>query len=233
MTLHKLKTGDMVLSPARERLKDLLEQRGACEKRAQALRVAQGRLVDPSREAAAAAADLTAFDAQNAEALSVWARNGIKKTDRPVVDTDKRQALIAAKQISAENAVAAQAAIAKIGSEIHAEDLAAKTFEMPITAAIAEIIAETVDPLLGDLQETVRVGIQKTSLIKRALQTVVDLAHSAGSIEQMKSTFDLAQLLAERIDSARVPAVETFATDLATWTTFAARLRTDPAAELE
>ena len=100
--LYKLEHATTELSPARERLKALLEQKTACEKRREALRIAQTRLVDPTAEAEAAATELARFDHENAEALSRWAKNGIKKDERPVVDTDRRQALIIAKQTAAE-----------------------------------------------------------------------------------------------------------------------------------
>jgi hypothetical protein len=61
---------------------------------------------------------------------------------------------------------------------------------------------------------------------------VIAIAH-AGPHETMKPTFNLMEELAERLRTATVPTVETTGADRAAWDAFAARLRTDAAAELE
>ena len=104
---------------------------------------------------------------------------------------------------------------------------------MPIETAIAEIISESVDPLIADLQEAMRGVFQQQSRIKRAVETVINLAHTAGPVDTMKAAFDSAQRLSERVHTATVPTVDNVAADMAIWTSFAARLRGDAAAELE
>lgn len=107
---------------------------------------------------------------------------------------------------------------------------------MPIEAAIAEIIAERTGPLLEELRESVRVVLTKQNLqnlLKQSLQVVIGIAHSAGPLETMKPTFNLMERLAEQLRTAAAPTVEDTGADRAAWESLAARLRTDPAAELE
>jgi hypothetical protein len=68
------------LSPARQRLQDLLDQRASFEERAKHLRTAQQRLTGRVQEAASAAAALAEFDRRNAEAMGAWGpRRGEKR----------------------------------------------------------------------------------------------------------------------------------------------------------
>jgi hypothetical protein len=230
--LYKLESQAAPLSPARQRLQDLLDKKASCEQRAKQLRAAQQRLIGPVQEAASAAAALSEFDRQNADAMTAWARRELKNGEMPEVDSGRRQDLIAAKAVASENAAAAQLASVQIGAEIHAEDLAAKSLTMPIEAAIAAIIAESAEPLLEDLRESVRVVVAKQNRLKQALQAVIGIAHSAGPLEAMKPTFKVMEDLAERLRTAAAPTVETTGADRAAWDAFAARLRTNAAAEL-
>jgi hypothetical protein len=229
--LYKLESQVAALSPARQRLKNLLDQRAACEKRAESLRVARSRLTAPVKEAEAATAELAAFDAQNAEAVSNWARNGLAKGERPLVDSDRRQTLIIAKQTSAENAAAAKAADEHLVKDIAAEGFAAASLTADIEMAIAEVIAENCD--FEDLADAHRALIAKQSRINEAVATIVEIAHG-GERETMRPTFVLLQGLLEKVRiSAAAPAVVTAGADHALWKSLKARLRTDPAAELE
>jgi hypothetical protein len=172
------------LSPARQRLRDLLGKKASCEERAKQLRTAQQRLTGPVQEAASAAAALSEFDSQNADAMTAWARGEPKNSAMPDVDSSKRQDLVAANALASENAAAAQSASAQLGAEIHAEDLAANDLKMPIEAAIAEIISESTGPLIEDLRESARVVLSKQNRLKQALQVVIGIAHSAGPLEK-------------------------------------------------
>ncbi|WP_425907608.1 hypothetical protein [Nitrobacter sp. TKz-YC02] len=232
-TVHKLEPKAAALSPARERLQDLLDKKTSCEERAKQLRIAQQRLVGRDQEAASAAAALSEFDRQNADAMAAWARGESKDGDMPEIDIAKRQDLVVANALAAENAAAAQSASAQIGTEIHAEDLVATNLTMPIEAAIAEVISESVEPLIEDLRESVRVAVAKQNRLKQALQVVIGIAHSAGPLEAMKPTFDLMADLAERLRTAAAPVVETTVADRTAWDSLVARLRNDAAAELE
>ena len=154
------------MSPARQRLQDLLDKRTSCEERAKQLRTAQQRLTGPVQEAASAAAALSEFDSQNADAMAAWARGEPKNGAMPDVDSSKRQDLVAANALASENAAAAQSASAQLGAEIHAEDLAANDLKMPIEAAIAEIISESTGPLIEDLRESVRVAVSQAEPVE-------------------------------------------------------------------
>jgi hypothetical protein len=150
----------------------------------------------------------------------------------PEVDSGKRQELVAANALAAENAAAAQSASAQIGAEIHAEDFAAKSLTIPIEAAIAEIIAESTESLIEDLRESVAAAISKQNRLKQSLQVVIGIARS-GDAEVTRPIFVLAEKLSERLRTAAAPVVETTDADRAAWDSLAARLRTDAAAELE
>ncbi|HEU4805266.1 MAG TPA: hypothetical protein VFS91_05585 [Nitrobacter sp.] len=119
-TIHKLVTKAAALSPARLRLQDLLDKRTSCQERAKQLRDAQQRLAIRVQEAASAAAALSEFDSQNADAMAAWARGEPKSGVMPEVDSAKRQDLVVANALAAENAAAAQSVSAQIGAEIHA-----------------------------------------------------------------------------------------------------------------
>jgi hypothetical protein len=229
----KLETKAAALSPARQRLQDLLDQRASFEERAKQLRTAQQRLSGRIQEAAIAAAALSEFDRRNADAMAAWARGEPKSGVMPEVDSAKRQDLVVANALAAENAAAAQSASAQIGAEIHAEDVAAKSLTIPIEAAIAEIIAESTESLIEDLRASVSAAITKQNRLKQALQVVIGIANSAGPLEAMKPTFNLMEKLAERLRTAAAPVVDTTAADRAPWDSLAARLRTDALAQLE
>lgn len=228
----KLETKAAALSPARQRLQDLLDQKASFEERAKQLRDAQQRLAVRVQEAASAAAALSEFDQRNADAMAAWAR-GERKDAMPQVDTIKRQDLVVANAIASENAKAAQSASAQLGAEIHAEDLAAKSLTIPIEAAIVEIVAESVEPLIEDLRESVRAAVTKQNFLKQSHQVLIGIAHSGGDTEAKRPTLVLAEKLAERLRTAAAPVVETAAADRAAWESLVARLRTDSTAELE
>jgi hypothetical protein len=104
---------------------------------------------------------------------------------------------------------------------------------MPIEAAIAEVISESVEPLIEDLRESVRVAVAKQRLIQQSLQVVIGIEHSAGPLETMRPTFNLFERLAEQLRTAAALAVEETGADRAAWESLAARLRTDALAQLE
>ncbi|MDR6303974.1 hypothetical protein GGQ85_001673 [Nitrobacter vulgaris] len=220
------------MSPARARLQDLLDKKTSCEERAKQLRIAQQRLVGRDQEAASAAAALSEFDRQNADAMAAWARGESKDGDMPEIDIAKRQDLVAANALAAENAAAAQSASAQLAAEAHADDLVANDLKIPIEIAIAEVISESVEPLIEGLHESVRVAVAKQNMLKQSLQVVIGIAHS-GDSEIMRPIFGLAGKLSERLRTAAAPVVETAAADRAAWDSLVARLRTDATAELE
>jgi hypothetical protein len=235
MKLYNLKTKETAkqLSPARERLKSLLDQRAASEQRVASLRTAEQRLTDTLDEAVRAAKALTDFDNESSAATLAWAKNALSKGDAPQVDTDRRQALLIAKAVAAENAAAASAAKAQLEADIQAEARASQSLQPAIEQTIAEVIAESTGPLIEDLRESVRVVLAKQNRLTQALQAVIGIAHSAGPLETMKPTFNLMEELAERFRTAAAPTVGTTGADRAAWESLATRLRTDAAAELE
>jgi hypothetical protein len=163
--------------------------------------------------------------------VSNWARNGLAKGERPLVDSDRRQSLIIAKQTSAENAAAAKAADEQLVKDIASEGFAAASLTADIEMAIAEVIAENCD--FEDLADAHRALIAKQSRINEAVATIVGIAHS-GERETMRPTFTLLQGLMEKVRvAACAPPVITAGADHAAWASLKARLRTDAAAKLE
>jgi hypothetical protein len=231
--IHRFETTTAPLSPARSRLKALLDQRAAAEQRIASLRSAESRLMDTLDEAVRATKALIDFDAESKAATLAWAKNALSKEAAPQVDTDRRQELLAAKAIASENGAAANGARSQIQADIHAEARASQALQPEIEQAIAEIIAETAESLIEDLRESVRVAVAKQNRLKQALQAVIGIAHSAGPLETMKPTFKLMEELAERLRTATAPAVETTGADRAAWECFAGRLRNDAAADLK
>jgi hypothetical protein len=112
--VYKLETKAAALSPARQRLQDLLDKKTSCEERAKQLRTAQQQLLGPVQEAANAAAALSEFDRRNPDAMAAWARGEPKDGAMPGVDNSKRQDLVAANALASENAAAAQSASAHL-----------------------------------------------------------------------------------------------------------------------
>ncbi len=231
--IHRLETSVAALSPARQRLKDLLDQRAACEQRIASLRAARSRLMGTLDEAVRATKALIDFDAESGAATLAWAKNALSKQAASQVDTNRRQELLTEKAITSENAAAANTAMAQLEADINAEARASQALQPEIDRTIAEVIAETCDVLFDDFVAAHRALIAKQSRINEAVATIVEIAHS-GEHETMRPTFTLMQGLMEKVRvSVAPPATVTAGADHAAWASLKARLRTDPLAELE
>lgn len=230
MKVHRLVRNDATqISPAREKLRGLLDQRSACEKRAASLRVAEQRLVETLNEAVRTNQAVADFDAESAAAVLAWSKNSLDKAKSPQVDAAGRQELLIAKAIAAENAMAASAARNQLQADIQAEMRASKSLQPEVEDFVAQIIVENTEGLISKLQEAQLDVARRKHRLDQALRTVIDIAHQTGS----KATFNLMESLAERFRTAGAPAFEASTADRAMWEAFAARLRTDAAAELE
>lgn len=222
------------LSPARARLADLLGQVAQHERRAEELRTAADRLGEIFEARDKAAADVLEFDRQSAADVLEWSKASLKPSDtRPVVDADKRLALLTELAAAKENADAASRAKTHITAEIQAEAQAAKSLDIDIKRAVAEVIAETAaGPLIEDLQAAQRAVALKQSRLQQALQMIIGIAHS-GPLEVMKPTFILMEGLDEKFRTTAPPAVDNGLADRRAWESFEQRLRKDAAAEFE
>ncbi|WP_439925304.1 hypothetical protein [Nitrobacter sp. JJSN] len=227
--LYKFETKAAALSPARQRLKDLLDKRAACEERAASLRIAEQRLVETSNEAVRTNQAVADFDAEFAAAVLAWSKNSLDKGETPQVDATRRQELLIAKAIAAENAMAANAARNQLQADIQAEMRASKNLQPEVEHLVAEIIVESTEELISELQEAQRDVARRKHRLDQALRTVIDIAHATGS----KATFNLMESLCERFRTAGAPTFEASMADRAAWEAFAARLRTYAGAELE
>jgi hypothetical protein len=222
------------LSPARGKLRDLLDQVAMHEKRIAEHRAAADRLDDMISAPTTARAALVEFDAQSAAAAAEWAKASLKP-NAPTVDAKRRLELLSDVATAQENAAAAVSAQKQFTDQIHAEAKAVEALKAQIAHAVAEIIAERASgQLIDDLRAAQYEVAVIRSKLEQALQTVFAIAHS-GPIEAMKPTFNLAANLAEVFRTTAPAGLEVGAgfADRQAWETFATDLRTDPGAELK
>lgn len=222
------------LSPARARLRELIDRRAGHDKKIVEHQAAADRLVEFFETRDKAAAEVVMFDRQSADDMLDWSKASLKpKGTAPTVDVDLRFKLLHAMALAKENAEAASRAKDQITASMQAEAQGAQSLEIQIKQTIAEIIAETASgPLLEDLRAAQHTVALKQSRLQQALQTVIGIAHS-GDLEAMKPTFNLMEGLAETFRTAAPRAVENGYADRQVWEGFAANLHTDPGAEFE
>ena len=220
------------LSPARQKLRNLLDQVAHHEKRIAEHRAAADRLDDMISASKTARAALADFDAQSAAAAAEWARASLKP-NAPTVDAKRRLELLSDVATAQENAAAAVSAQKQFTDQIHAESQSAEELKARIAHAVAEIIVETAKgQLIDDLRAAQYAVAVKKSQLEQALQTVFGIAHSGGP---GNPTFNLAANLAETFRTTAPAGLEVGAgfADRQAWETFATDLRTDPGAELK
>jgi hypothetical protein len=220
-------------SPARAKLAALLDRRDQAQRRVTELQAARDRLGDVGVAREKAAADLADFDRRSTAAMVEWARSHLKPPGtEPTVDDAERQKLLVALSQAQATAASAHAAKTELERAIQIEAQAARSVDLDVEHAVAEIIADLArGPLLDDLQEAQRAVALKKSRLDQALRTIIDIAHK-GPHEVMRGTFVLMEGLADTFRTAAEPVVETGFADRQKWEAFAARLRGDAAAEL-
>ena len=222
------------LSPARQKLGDLLHSVAQHEKRIADLRAASDRLTEIIELDACATKALVEFDHGSAAMLAEWAKPSLRPAGtEPEVNSKRRQELIVAKAVAQENSVAAFNARKQIADEIQMAALAAKALGVPIEHAIAEILAEEASGrLLADLREAVAAAHSKRTRLTAVLGAIVDIAH-AGPFEEMRSIFIMMEQLDKTLKDAAAPPAPDGAADRSAWADFAAGLRSDPATEFK
>jgi hypothetical protein len=220
------------LTPARQKLEDLLDQRAKITARIADLQAANGRLNESFAKAATAKAELDAFEARSAEAMLAWSK--ASAGDAPVIDSATKQRLVAEVAATADQAAAAQAAREQINSSIHQESIAGKALEIPMQLATAEIISETAGgTFLEDLRTAVQTAVAKQVRLQQAVQMIFTLARLSDDQVAAKALFDEAGRLDALLKAAAAPAAPDGAPALAAWQRLATELRSNPAAQLD
>ena len=104
-------------------------------------------------------------------------------------------------------AAAARKAAAENGAAQQRENTALKTLEPQFAATIAEVISETVDPLLTQYEAANKALAAKAAKIQQATTTIADIAHAVGNPTAARPAFVTMEKLHERIRavSGRLP----------------------------
>jgi hypothetical protein len=223
------------LSPARQKLNDLLDERAGHQRKIAELQAAVDRLTEIFAARDAAAAAVIDFDRQSAEAMLTWSQASLKPRDAmPVVDADTRLSLLTKLAAAKENSDAAARARDQITASIQAEAQAAKALETAISFAVAEVVSEEASgALIDDLRQAVALAVAKQERLRQAVQVVFAIARSIDGDAVAKPFFDEASRLAEVVKTAAAPPAPESLPAFEAWHAFAAALRTDPGAELK
>ncbi len=94
------------LSPARQTLAELIDQRAGHERKIKELGAATDRLADVLAAREHAAAEIREFDKQSEDAILEWSKQHLKPTaTAPVVDSDRRLSLLTKLAAAQENSL--------------------------------------------------------------------------------------------------------------------------------
>jgi len=217
-------------SPARMQLAKLIDRRLGIEDRVRALAEAGAKLKEAADAEGHAAAALGALDAEETRIMSIWAQGS---GPMPVLDRTRRQKLEDAVHAAAAQAAAARKAAAANGAEQQRENATLKALEPQFAVLIAEVISETVDPLMSDYEATNKVLASKAARIQEAFTTIRGIAEAVGNPTAARPAFVIMEKLTEKIRTISGRAAPDGVNHGAAWMAFAARLRSDPIAELD
>jgi hypothetical protein len=218
-------------SPERMTLATLITRRNSIEDRLRAIAQAGAKLQEAADAERHATAALATLDAEETRAMAAWSE--ASDEPMPVFDRTRREKLVAEIQAAAAQASAARKAAAENSAAQQRESAALKALEPEFAIAIAEVVAETVDPLFADYDAANRALAAKAAKIQQALLTITDLAHSVGGHTAVRPAFIVIEKLHEKMRSVSGRAPPDGKNHAAAWSSLAARLRTDPLAELE
>lgn len=229
--IYQLETKDAALSPARQRLCDLHDQRAQHLRKIQEAKAAYDRLTSIIEIAVETRTALTQFDARSAEDAAAWARSHLKE-ELPSVDSIARQKLLTDHTIAQENADAALAARKQFEQAMHAESLAIEALKIPEQHAIADIlIEEATGSALDELRRAVIFAVEKQTRVKACFDALVTIAHS-GDAEAMKPVFAKLQAFSETLQLAAAPPAPDSKSHRSVWLKLAADLPNNPSAML-
>jgi hypothetical protein len=217
-------------SDARMRLATLINNRNSFEDKLRHLVETGGKLQEAADSERHAAAALAALDAEETRAMSAWAEG--PGGSMPVFDRTRRERLEAEVHAAAAQATAARKAAGENGAAQQRENAALKALEPQFAVAIAEVIAESVEPLMDDFDAANRALASKAARIQEAFVTIRGLAESLGNPEAARAAYAINERLHERIRTMSDRAAPDGTNHRGAWETLAAALRRDPIAEL-
>jgi hypothetical protein len=218
-------------SPARMTLATLITRRNLLEDKLRALSDAGARLQEAAHAERHATAALATLDAEETRAMATWSE--ASDGPMPAFNQTHREKLVAEIQAAAAQASAARKAAAENGATQQRERAALKALEPEFAIAIAEVISEIVDPLFADYDAANRALAAKAAKIQQAFLTITDLAHSVGGHTVVRPAFMTIEKLHEKMRAVSGRAPPDGENHAAAWSSLAARLRSDPLAELE
>jgi hypothetical protein len=151
----------------------------------------------------------------------------------PVFDRTRREKLKSEVHAAAAQASAARKAAAENGAAQQREHVALKALEPQFAIVIAEVIAESVEPLMQDFDIANRALASKAARIQEAFVTIRGVAESLGNQAAARPVYVINERLHERIRAVSGSAAPDGTNHGAAWNVLAARLRADPLASLE
>jgi hypothetical protein len=218
-------------SEARLRLGQLITRRNSLEDKLRHLAETGGKLQEAADAERHAAAALAALDAEETRLMAAWAEG--PGGPMPVFDRTHREKLKSEASAAAAQASAARKAAAENGAAQQREHVALKALEPQFAIAIAEVIAESVEPLMEDFDVANRALASKAARIQEAFVTIRGVAESLGNQASARPVYVMNEKLHERIRTMSDRPAPTGENHSAAWMSFAARLRSDPIAELK
>jgi hypothetical protein len=218
-------------SAARLHLAKLIDHRLGIEDRLRALTEAANKLREAQDAEGNAAVALNALDAEEARAMSTWSQK--PSGSMPVFDRTRREKLKAAVEDAAAQASAARKAAVENGGQQQRELMALKALEPHVALAIAEVISESVTPLLEDFEAANKKLSAKAARIQEAIATITDMGHAVGNPAAARPTFVVMERLFEKVRAVSGRPVPDSENHRAAWMAYAAKLRSDPIATLE
>jgi hypothetical protein len=223
------------LSPSRAKLASLINTKLSILDHQRQMTAARARLREAQEAEHAASAKLAELNMSEGARMAEWARSSAEG-DAPTFDVDFREQLLGVVRTAAAHANAARQAETSINADIQREAVMLKAAELQITLASADVLLETLDPLLDDFSIANNALSEKASRILMAIQHLTQVAHASGTVEEMKPLFEVLARANEKMRtfSTRIePGHETKSKSLVGWASLAERLRSDPIAQLE
>jgi DNA repair exonuclease SbcCD ATPase subunit len=218
-------------SEARMRLAKLITHRNSLEEKLRHLVETGGKLQEAADAERHAAAALAALDAEEAREMAAWAAG--PGGPMPVFDRTRREKLEGEVHAAAAQATAARKAAGENSAAQQRENAALKALEPQFAIVIAEVIAESVEPLMQDFDAENRALASKAARIQEAFATIRAVAESLGNSAAARPVFVINERLHERIRTMSDRAAPDGVNHRTPWMALAARLRADPLATLE
>lgn len=185
-------------SPARMRLAKLINDRLSVEAKLRDLAEAMERLNKAQGAEAQAAAALANFEAQETAAMAEWSKSS-QSSPMPVANPARRDDLLAAIRAASAQAESARAAAKIIEAEQTREQGLLARLEPQFAIAIAEVLAEAVEPLLGDFEAANKQLASKAARIQEAFNAIRSLGESIANPSAARPVFVINEQLHERI----------------------------------